>query len=403
MSTLLDSNKSPMSLNEHFLDEDEMIDRELTLSKNSRNQSIENILRSSVADFREGEVPDMWSKEYIGLYCQYAAIGLIYGTGGALTSLCVYSYDGSPNLCANASSITFFAWSFKIVFAIITDIYRPFGLRRKPWFIFGWGGVLVLLLILSISAHTLDASSWLGVLLTIQVFAMFADVPADGYSVELGQMEPKEQRGTILATGQFIRFSFCIVAGVIQALLLNGPSTTSSDCGISFQECWSWGLTVNQYYGLLFVLTFIICIPIIWMKEPDPSKIPQHSLTHFVQEIWETLKNMTTLYLLIFVIGTGCLTNFTSIVNIFMQYYIIELTNFQAGIDTITTYMSLSLAIWLFKTYLINRNWRYTQYFSTILSACLGFLWVFVYYNVGGLQDPWFTIFIDLDQVRLFL
>jgi hypothetical protein len=32
-----------------------------------------------------------------------------------------------------------------------------------------------------------------------------ADVPADGYCVELGQREPPEKRGQILATGQFVR------------------------------------------------------------------------------------------------------------------------------------------------------------------------------------------------------
>ena len=37
---------------------------------------------------------------------------------------------------------------------------------------------------------------------------MFSDVPADGYSVELGQLEPPERRGQILATGQRVRFSF---------------------------------------------------------------------------------------------------------------------------------------------------------------------------------------------------
>jgi hypothetical protein len=27
-----------------------------------------------------------------------------------------------------------------------------------------------------------------------------------------------------------------------------------------------------------------------------------------------------------------------------------------------------------------------------------GLLWILAYYDVGGLRDPWFTIFVDLDQ-----
>ena len=55
-------------------------------------------------------------------------------------------------------------------------------------------------------------------------------------------------------------------------------------------------------------------------------------------------------------------------------------------------------AIWTFQTYLINRNWRHTQYGSTIAAALLGLLWILPYYDVGGTMSPWFTIFIDLDQ-----
>ena len=42
---------------------------------------------------------------------------------------------------------------------------------------------------------------------------MFSDVPADGYCVALGQMEPEKKRGTILATGQRLRFTFSMIAG----------------------------------------------------------------------------------------------------------------------------------------------------------------------------------------------
>jgi hypothetical protein len=89
----------------------------------------------------------------------------------------------------------------------------------------GWFGVLVLLLTLAISASSLSASSWLALLMVMQCFVMLSDVPADGYSVELGQLEPPERRGYILATGQMVRFSTSVVSGLIQALLLNGPAT----------------------------------------------------------------------------------------------------------------------------------------------------------------------------------
>lgn len=346
------------------------------------------------------EVPNMWSKNFIGLYCQYAAVGLLYGSAGTLFPFCAYHFKGAANVCSNSKNIVNFAWNIKVLFAILTDCYRPFGMRRKPWMIAGWIGVLIILLMLTIFVQFMDVSTWLVMLMLVQGFLMLSDVPADGYSVELGQLEPFESRGQILATGQRVRFTFCIIAGAIQTFLLNGPSTNADDCHINFSNCWSWGLNLNEYYGLLFCVVLGLTIPIFWLKEIDVSHLPQHSFSHFLSEIWDTLQNLTTFYLLIYVIGTIGLTNFTSNVNTFIQYYVIKLTNFEAGIDTISTYTSLVLAIYVFQTYLINRNWRYTSYASTFFSATLGLIWIAAYYNAGGTLDPWFTIFIDLDTVK---
>ena len=184
-------------------------------------------------------LPDMWSWNYIGLYAQYAAVGLLYGSTIYTTNtFCPYVFKGEPNVCSNASNIAFFAWNFKIVYAIGTDVYRPFGMRRKPYMIVGRFFVLLLLFVLAVDDHNISASSWLTVFMLIQCFLMLSDVPADGYSVELGQIESLEKRGNILATGQQIRFAFCLVATFIQTFFLNGTSTNAPDCEISFENCW---------------------------------------------------------------------------------------------------------------------------------------------------------------------
>jgi len=202
---------------------------------------------------------------------------------------------------------------------------------------------------------------------------------------------------------RYIRFSFCVIAGFIQTFLLNGPSTNESGCEISFQSCWAWGLTINGYFGLLFAIVFVLAIPICWLKELEDTHVPRHTASFFFKEIWLILQNMTTFYILIFILGIQTLTNFTSNANIQLQYYVIKLTNFQAGIDTVTTYAGLAYAIWLFQTYMINRDWHITQYTSVLLAALLGLVWIAPYYNLGGTQNGWFTIFIDLDTVSCCL
>lgn len=262
--------------------------------------------------------------------------------------------------------------------------------------------VLVLLLVLACTAEKMDISSWLVTLMLVQGFAILADVPADGYCVEIASLEKEHERGQVLATGQRIRFSFCVVAGIIQTFLLNGPTTNDSDCSIDIQDCWSWGLTINGYYGLLFAVIFLLTLPLFWLKELDATNIPRHTGSHFLKEIWDTLKNLTSFYLIIYVIAIQGFTNFTSNASIQLQYYVIKLTNFQAGVDTVTTYSALVLAIYLFQKYMINRNWHYTQYASVIIASSMGLVWIAPYYNAGGTQDPWFTIFIDLDTVFTF-
>ena len=82
----------------------------------------------------------------------------------------------------------------------------------------------------------------------------------------------------------------------------------------------------------------------------------------------------------------------------FSQYYVIGLTNFQSGIDTITSYLALVAGVMVFKTYLINKSWRFTSYLSVIVTSVLGLMWLLAYYNTGGLRNGWFTIFVDMDK-----
>jgi hypothetical protein len=109
----------------------------------------------------------------------------------------MHIFHGSPNICANAPNLILIAWSFKIVFALITDSYKPFGLRRRPWMIFRFTSVLFVLAIPMITAESLTASNWLTLLLFMNIGLMFADVPTDGYSVQIGGMGPFATRGKV--------------------------------------------------------------------------------------------------------------------------------------------------------------------------------------------------------------
>ena len=118
-------------------------------------------------------------------------------------NFCTYYFNGSDTLCPNAQSIIFLPWSFKIFYAIFTDSWRPFGLRRLPYLIVGWLGVLLFTLILAITAPHIGSSEWIIFSIATQFFLMIADVPADGFCVELGKLESSENRGQVGDTPQY--------------------------------------------------------------------------------------------------------------------------------------------------------------------------------------------------------
>ena len=179
----------------------------------------------------------------------------------------------------------------------------------------------------------------------------------------------------------------------------------------------------------MFCIVFVLFIPICYLKEIDPNEFPTHtpsgkdrylsssplhdaycltsarplsplatSTKEFFDKLWLILQNLTTFYMLVYVIGVSIFTATINNAGVYLQYYILELTNFQAGVDTITTYLALVAGVWIFQRYLLNENWRTTKYASIVFTAILGLMWPLAFHNSGGLMNPWFTIFVDLDQ-----
>lgn len=52
----------------------------------------------------------MWTRNYIGLYAHYAAVGFNGGMISMALNFCAYSYKGAPNLCANSPTIITLPW-----------------------------------------------------------------------------------------------------------------------------------------------------------------------------------------------------------------------------------------------------------------------------------------------------
>ena len=97
---------SPLKADNLDLEELDFHDGSMTPG-NARDELLDvNCLRSSSTGAEHlplppghGAPPDMLTLPYVGLYCQYAAVGLLYGSAGTLLPFCVYVFDGPANVC----------------------------------------------------------------------------------------------------------------------------------------------------------------------------------------------------------------------------------------------------------------------------------------------------------------
>ena len=66
-------------------------------------------------------------------------------------------------------------------------------------------------------------------------------------------------------------------------------------------------------------------------------------------ELWETLQNPTTFYLLVFVSGNSAFAQLTPITYTYIQYTLVNLTNLMAGAQVIFTYLAVAGGIRIFQ------------------------------------------------------
>jgi hypothetical protein len=262
----------------------------------------------------------------------------------------------------------------------------------------GWVIALVFTFILALSGsrlqeHSSGVYTWIGLNFVIQIFLILADVSADGMSVEIGKYEKENERGIVLVTGQFIRFWFSVGASFLQAFFMNGPDTNPTGCPINAANCWSWGLNLSQFYGFSTALIFVLLIPICFLKEFDPSHVEMHTFYEHATLLWETIQNRCTLYMLIYV-GFGFTFGAMSSAcwSIFV-FNVIKLTNLELGVSNLISFGATLIGIYIFRQYLIDKNWRMTQYFSFLSQASFSLLMLLPYNDVGAFANPWFVIF----------
>jgi len=392
-----------------------------------------------------------------GLYCMYAIVGLVYGfiQNNITVPICYYVFGpidvdspawaaGRATLqqCNIASAIPTMPWNLKVFYGLFLDQFGFFGSRRKGWIIFGWTGALALLVAIGcvadslanlpplIHAHAGDenSTSWDPVLSPIEpgdkyswayhswehspadtdkssnfmlyemlllvqcFFYIFSDVAGDGMTIELSRFEPPEKRGYILTTGQMTRFASTILANLLSILCMNGPTySAAKDAGSAFPFELS-------FMWMHFVLV-IICIPffmgmVFFLQDPPKDETHEHhSISQIASKLWDLMQTKVMLFLIVGMLGNMSIASLINPAQNVIQN-IVSPSTLQNNVGSLFGNLTFLVGVSIFRTYLMDKNWRYTFCGTGLVMALNCVFQYIMIYNVGGVgQSGWFFVF----------
>jgi hypothetical protein len=353
----------------------------------------------------------------------YAIVGLVYGfiQNFIAIPICYYVFgpleypSDFPNppqrstlqQCNISTAITTMPWNLKVFYGLFLDQFKFFGSRRKGWIIFGWGGGLAMLAVAGILSPSLAAQKnekciggdcypednsnfflYTMLLLVMCVFYIFSDVAGDGMTIELSRFEPPEQRGYILTTGQMIRFTTTIVSNILGIIFMNGKDYVAPD---KQNDAFPFELP----FSLVHFVLLAMCVPfylgmVFWLKDPpkDERQV-HHSVKEIITVLWDVMKTKVMLYLIVGMLLNMAVASFTNPAQNVLQQ-IITPSSLNQGVGSMFGSIIFLIGVWVFRTYLMDRNWRYTFIGTGLIMSLNGVLNLCMIYVS---QDPWFFVF----------
>jgi hypothetical protein len=223
-------------------------------------------------------------------------------------------------------------------------------------------------------------------------FYIFADVAGDGMVIELSRFEPPENRGYILTTGQMTRFTTTIFANILGIVFMNGQDYVAPS---KAKSAFAFELSFPVVHFVLVgcCIPFYVCM-ILWLKDPprDDTK-HHHSTKEILLELWELMKTKVMFFLICGSLLNMSIASLTNPAQNVMQQ-IVHPSSLNQGVGSMFGNVIFLVGVWIFRTYLMDRNWRYTFVATGLIMALNGVFMFIMIYNVGGIgQNPWFFVF----------
>lgn len=361
-----------------------------------------------------GGAVSLWSKDYIGLLANYAAVGIVYGAFPRTIYPFLNNYlnmDGYQTVAA--LTLVTMPWSFKTFIGIVSDSFPIFGYRRRPYIVIGWFMCFVMLLIMAILPvdepfylfPALDrgisddttipddrlnrdapnqGAKYILLMMFASLFYVIADVCCDGMVVELAMREPTTMRGTTQTTIYLARTVLTIFSGALVGFCMN-----SKFYGGSFD----WSLQFNEVMGIISVGALLpIPFTLLYLKE---KKVGRESFTGRCGEMWKICQQRVIWQIMAYKFFSGVFGNFGAAPASIVQR---EWAGVEPLNDTIFSSVGnvcFAITLYVMKVYGLNWDWRRTIGYTTvviiIIDAVLSFMTIFDVY-----RNQWFWLGVPI-------
>jgi len=273
-------------------------------------------------------------------------------------------------------------WALKIFCGFVTDSLPIMGLRRKPYFLIGWGIFIICNMVLA--SFVEPSVGILALFLFLMTLAFVqADVCTDAMIVERSKhFESSSNRGYLQATGYIIRFFGGIIGAVLGAILYN-------------KDSWGWGLPIWGVFVLNGLIPLVFITPFFsTLVEQTSDKPPQIMVQ--VSAMWELIQRRA--------VWMPC--SFIYIYNVFFltnpawnSFLIngLSFTEFEIGMLTLFATVLSYFALVVYRKFLFNTSWRVIYIGATLVAFLftgLQFILVFGWNKkIGAGSNAWEFVF----------
>ncbi|CAH0477275.1 unnamed protein product [Peronospora belbahrii] len=342
---------------------------------------------------RSGNLPNLFSRYYIGLVAQYAGVGFIDGVLPNVIYPFLQNYLNLPgSQTTTAFALVQMPWSFKVFYGIISDCYPIWGYRRRPYILAGWVFALVMLVILSLTPEgkpyftdpeyrnvkpenytpeiiaTINYDSVNhGSIYIISMMAcafgyMLSDVCADGLVVELAQREPLEVRGHTQTVVYTTRTVFNVLAYFLLGFCFNGE-----EYGGDFDFALSFPM-------LMLIVTIMLApiVPITWFfLHEEKSIYASTSFGHYMHTFWEVIKTRAVYQYIGYQFFAGICSYFTYLYKNPIMRSWVNVSPLAEKVGALLATSVYATSIWFAGNYGRSWDWRRTAIITMVCYVAL--------------------------------